>query len=157
MEDLFEGATINTPSMLCVEDCLDALKWAEGAGGLKGLIARCQQNLGTIAKWVEGSEWIAFLAEDPAIRSCTSICLKIKDAWFKQQPKEAQAALLKSLVKMLDEEKAGFDIGSYRDAPAGLRIWGGATVEQSDIAALLPWLDWAYQSLKTQGQNAAAA
>lgn len=150
MEDIFEGATINTPSMLCVEDCLDALKWADSVGGLQGLIKRCQSNLATISAWVSTSDWCAFLPENPANYSCTSICLKVKDQWFLSQPKDAQEALLKNLAKMLDEENVGKDIGSYRDAPAGLRIWGGATVENSDIVALLPWLDWAYASLKGQ-------
>lgn len=148
MDDIFEGATINTPSMLCVEDCLDALKWADSVGGLQGLIKRCQSNLAAISAWVSKSDWCAFLPENPATYSCTSICLKVKDAWFLAQPKETQEALLKDLVKMLDTENVGKDIGSYRDAPAGLRIWGGATVENSDITALLPWLDFAYATLK---------
>ena len=156
MDDLFEGATINTPSMLCVEDCLDALKWAEGIGGLKGLMARCEANFKTMEAWAAKSDWIAFLPDDPAIRSTTSVCFKVKEAWFTAQPKDAQEALLKNLAKMLDEENVAKDIGSYRDAPPGLRIWGGATVEQSDIAALLPWLDYAYASLKAGASKAAA-
>lgn len=156
MEDIFEGATINTPSMLCVEDCLDALKWAEGVGGLQGLIKRCQANLACIAAWVQKSDWIAFLPDDASIRSCTSICLKVKDPWFTSQPQDVQDTLLKNLVKTLDDENVGKDIGSYRDAPGGLRIWGGATVETADIQALLPWLDYAYQSLKSGAQKAAA-
>lgn len=156
MDDLFEGATINTPSMLCVEDCLDALKWAESVGGLQGLIKRCESNLAAMTKWVEASDWIAFLPEDPAVRSTTSVCFKVKDAWFTQQPKDAQDALLKNLVKMLDDENVAKDIGSYRDAPAGLRIWGGATVETADIEALLPWLDYAYASLKASSAKVAA-
>ncbi|MCB1538489.1 MAG: phosphoserine transaminase [Alphaproteobacteria bacterium] len=148
--DIFEGATINTPSMLCVEDCLDALAWAEKAGGLKGLMVRCQANFATVERWVAASEWVAFLPEAPTTRSITSICLKVKDPWFTALPQAAQDALLKSLVKTLDEENVGKDIGSYRDAPGGIRIWGGATVEATDIAALLPWLDWAYASLKAQ-------
>lgn len=150
MDDIFEGATINTPSMLCVEDCLDALKWADSVGGLQGLMKRCQSNLATISAWVASSDWCAFLPENSATYSCTSICLKVKDPWFLAQPKDAQESLLKSLAKMLDEENVGKDIGSYRDAPAGLRIWGGATVENADISALLPWLDWAYASLKAK-------
>ncbi|MCB9986634.1 MAG: phosphoserine transaminase [Rhodospirillales bacterium] len=148
--EIFEGATINTPSMLCVEDCLDALAWAEKAGGLKGLMVRCQANFATVERWVAASEWVAFLPEAPTTRSITSICLKVKDPWFTALPQAAQDALLKSLVKTLDEENVGKDIGSYRDAPGGIRIWGGATVEATDIAALLPWLDWAYASLKAQ-------
>jgi len=155
-EDIFEGATINTPSMLCVEDCLDALKWAETVGGLQGLMKRCDQNLATIAAWVEKSDWIDFLPVSKDIRSSTSICLKVKCAWFNAQPKDAQEAMLKALVKMMDEENVGKDIGSYRDAPGGLRIWGGATVENADIAALLPWLDYGYATLKAQSDKAAA-
>jgi phosphoserine aminotransferase len=156
MDDLFEGATINTPSMLCVEDCLDALKWADSVGGLQGLIKRCADNANTLAAWVDKSDWIAFLPDDPAIRSTTSVCFKVKDSWFASQPKDAQEALLKNLVKTLDDENVAKDVGAYRDAPAGLRIWCGATVEQADIAALLPWLDWAYASLKAQSNKVAA-
>lgn len=147
-DDIFEGATINTPSMLCVEDCLDALAWAEKVGGNAALVKRCAHNAATVAAWVEKSDWIDFLPADPAIRSTTSVCLKVKDAWFTAQPKDAQEAFLKTLVKTLDDENVAKDIGSYRDAPAGLRIWCGATVEASDIAALLPWIDWAYASQK---------
>lgn len=154
--DIFEGATINTPSMLCVEDCLDALQWAESVGGLQGVIKRCAANQNTVAAWVAKSDWIDFLPAEPAIRSNTSVCLKVKDAWFASQPKDAQEALLKSLAKMLDDEKVAHDIGSYRDAPAGLRIWCGATVEQADVAALLPWIDWAYASLKAEASKQAA-
>lgn len=154
--DIFEGATINTPSMLCVEDCLDALKWADGLGGVSALIKRSESNLATIAAWVDQSDWIAFLPERKEIRSCTSICLKVKDAWFTSQPQDAQDAMLKTLVKMMDDENVGKDIGSYRDAPGGIRIWGGATVENADIVALLPWLDYAYATIKAQGAKAAA-
>ncbi len=155
-EDLFEGATINTPSMLCVEDCLDALKWADGIGGLPALIKRCDDNFKVMDAWVAQSDWIAFLADVPAVRSTTSVCFKVKDPWFLAQSKEAQEALLKALAKMLDDENVAKDIGSYRDAPAGLRIWGGATVERADIAALLPWIDFAYTLLKEQNQKVAA-
>ncbi len=155
-EEIFEGSTINTPSMLCVEDCIDSLKWAESVGGLPALMKRCQENLALIEEWVATSDWIDFLPQDKATRSHTSICLTVKDAWFKAQPKEAQEALLKTLVKTLDEENIGKDVGSYRDAPAGLRIWGGATVEKSDIEALLPWLDYTYKTLKSEQGKAAA-
>lgn len=141
---IFEGETINTPSMLCVEDALDTLKWAEGIGGLSALIARSTANLKCIEDWVAQSTWAAFLAEDKAIRSSTSICLKIKDPAFTALPAEDQGAHVKSIVSTLDKEHVAYDIGAYRDAPVGLRIWGGATVETSDVAALLPWLDWAY-------------
>lgn len=156
MDDLFEGATINTPSMLCVEDCLDALKWAESVGGLKGLMARSEANFKVMEAWTAKSDWIAFLPDDASVRSTTSVCFKVKDAWFAAQPKDAQEALLKALTKMLEDEGVAKDIGSYRDAPAGLRIWGGATVEAADIAALLPWLDYAYASLKAGAAKAAA-
>lgn len=145
---IFEGETINTPSMLCVEDALDGLKWAESIGGLKGLLARSQANLKAIENWVEKSSWAGFLAESAATRSSTSICLKIVDPAYLSLPAEAQAKHAKSIVSMLDKEGAAHDIGSYRDAPAGIRIWGGATVETSDIDALLPWLDWAYGEVK---------
>jgi phosphoserine aminotransferase len=150
MEDLFEGATINTPSMLCVEDCLDALQWAKSIGSLPALIKRCQSNFDVMNTWVKQSAWVDFLADDPHIRSITSVCFKVKDPWFLNKDKDAQEALLKALAKMLDDENVAKDIGSYRDAPAGLRIWGGATVESSDIEALLPWIDYAYATLKGQ-------
>jgi phosphoserine aminotransferase len=145
---IFEGETINTPSMLCVEDALDGLKWAESIGGLAGLIARSQANLKAIEEWVAQSTWAAFLAEDPAIRSSTSICLKITDPAYLALTAEDQAKHAKSVVSMLDKEKVAYDIGSYRDAPAGIRVWGGATVETSDVEQLLPWLDWAYEEVK---------
>jgi phosphoserine aminotransferase len=141
---IFEGETINTPSMLCVEDALDGLKWAETIGGLRALIARSQANLKCIEDWVAQSSWAAFLAEDKAARSSTSICLKIKDPLFIALSVEDQNTHVKSIVSSLDKERVAYDIGAYRDAPVGLRIWGGATVETSDIQALLPWLDWAY-------------
>ncbi len=143
--DIFSGSTINTPSLLAVEDQLDALAWGQQIGGLSALIKRSQANLTAVAAWVEMRDWIDFLAEDPATRSSTSICLKIIDPWFQQQD---QAALIKQMVAMLETEQVAYDIGSYRDAPPGLRIWGGATVETADIEALLPWLDWAFGELK---------
>ena len=155
MLDLFEGATINTPSMLAVEDCLDSLKWAEEIGGLAALIDRAKTNLNTITKWVDASDWAAFLAKDSDYRSRTSICLKVKDKTFVSLPDETQAAVLKALAKLLEDEKVAYDIGSYRDAPAGLRIWGGATVEPADMKALLPWLDWAYEAATEQAAKAA--
>ena len=145
---IFEGETINTPSMLCVEDALDGLRWAESIGGLPQLIARSEANLAALSKWVEKSDWAAFLASNPANRSSTSICLKIVDPAYLALSPEDQAKHAKAIVSLLDKEKAGYDIGSYRDAPAGLRVWGGATVETSDIEALLPWLDWAYAQVK---------
>ncbi len=145
---IFEGETINTPSMLCVEDAIDGLKWAESVGGLQGLIGRSEANLAAIEKWVEASDWAAFLAEDKAVRSSTSICLKIKDAAYLALSADDQAKHAKTIVSMLDKEGVAYDIGSYRDAPVGFRIWGGATVETSDIEALLPWLDYAYDQVK---------
>ena len=147
---IFEGETINTPSMLCVEDALDGLKWAESIGGLPALIARSAANLEAIEEWAAKSSWAAFLAEDKAIRSNTSICLKIVDAAYLALPAEEQAKSAKAIVSLLDKEKAAYDVGAYRDAPPGLRVWGGATVETSDIQALLPWLDWAYAEIKAK-------
>jgi phosphoserine aminotransferase len=144
---LFEGATINTPSLLCVEDALDGLAWAESIGGLRGLIRRCAANLAAIAAWVEKTPWVEFLARDPATRSCTSICLQIADPRFAVQEPDAQQKTIAALVARLEQEGVAYDVGSYRDAPPGLRIWGGATVETSDVEALLPWLDWAYAEI----------
>jgi phosphoserine aminotransferase len=141
---IFHGETINTPSMLCVEDALDGLKWAESIGGLPALIARSKANLRCIEDWVAKSSWAAFLAEDKSALSSTSICLKIKDPQFTSLSADQQNAHVKSIVSSLEKEGVAYDIGAYRDAPVGLRIWGGATVETSDIQALLPWLDWAY-------------
>ena len=148
--DSSEGETINTPSMLCVEDALDGLKWAESIGGLRALIARSQANLKCIEDWVAKSSWAAFLAEDRAARSSTSICLKIIDRGFQctlhRRPTNAGEG---HRVGELEKSAWAYDIGSYRDAPVGLRIWGGATVETSDIQALLPWLDWAYAEARS--------
>ena len=141
---LFRGETINTPSMLCVEDALDGLRWAEQIGRLPALIRRSEANLAAISAWVERSDWAAFLAADPAIRSCTAICLRITAPWFTALPQEAQAQASRKIAALLEREEAAYDIASYRDAPPGLRIWGGATVETADIEALLPWLDWAH-------------
>jgi len=148
IEGIFRGETINTPSMIAVEDALDGLKWAESIGGLKGLIDRSNANLAAIETWVEKSDWAAFLAEDKAIRSNTSVCLKVKDPAFNAKDPKTQATALKLLAAMLNDEGVAYDIGGYRDAPAGLRIWAGATVETSDLEALLPWLDWAYGQVK---------
>lgn len=146
--DLFEGATINTPSMLAVEDQLDALAWGRDIGGLPALIARSAANLKAVSDWVEQSDWAGFLAVDDQHRSSTSICLSIVDPWFSEKDPAEQNALIKQMVSMLENENVALDIGGYRDAPPGLRIWGGATVEVSDIEALLPWLDWGYGELK---------
>jgi phosphoserine aminotransferase len=145
---IFSGDTINTPSMLCVEDALDGLKWAESLGGLSGLIQRSQANLQAMSEWVEQTAWVDFLAEKPETRSNTSICLKIVDPWYQALNAEDQAKGAKKIASLLEAEGVAYDIASYRDAPPGLRIWGGATVETTDIQALLPWLDWAYTQVK---------
>ena len=155
-EGIFKGETINTPSMLCVEDAIDGLRWAESVGGLKGLVARSEANLAAIAGWVATSDWAAFLADDAATRSCTSICLKIVAPWFTALDAEGQAAAAKKLSSILEKEGVALDAANYRDAPPGLRIWGGATVETSDIVALLPWLDWAFASVAADAQKVAA-
>jgi len=142
-EGIFAGETINTPSMLCVEDALDGLRWAESIGGLKGLIARAEANLKAVADWVEGNPRVRFLAETVETRSCTSICLAIAAPWFVSLDAEAQAKAAKAVAALLEKENVALDAGAYRDAPPGLRIWGGATVETADIAALLPWVDYA--------------
>ncbi len=153
--EFFAGSTINTPSMLCVEDYLDALAWAENIGGLKALMARSNSNYKTIADWVERTPWVAFLAENPAIRSNTSVCLKIVDPDVLAASAEDQAAVAKQIAGLLDKEGVALDIGAYRDAPPGLRIWAGATVEASDLEALTPWLDWAFATVKAQVLEAA--
>lgn len=155
VEGPFKGETINTPSMLCVADALDGLGWAEGIGGLNALIARSRANLAAVEAWVGKTSWADFLAEDPATRSSTSICLKIVDPWFTEQSDDAQRALIKTLVKALEDEGVAFDIAGYRDAPPGLRLWGGATVEPSDMQALLPWIDWAYGTIRPAKVEAA--
>ena len=143
-EEIFEGATINTPSMLCVEDYLDTLNWAKSVGGLKALIGRADANAGAIAEWVARTPWIEFLANDPSIRSNTSVCLKVVDPAVLKLPAEAQAKFVKGIAAALEKEGIAYDIDAYRDAPSGLRIWCGATVDSADVEALGPWLDWAF-------------
>ncbi len=145
---IFEGATINTPSMLCVEDYLDALAWAKEIGGLDALIGRANANLAVLEAWAEKTSWVDFLAKDKATRSNSSVCLTIVDEAVAALDADAQAAFAKALVSRLDKEGVAFDIGAYRDAPSGLRIWAGATVEASDLEALTPWLDWAFEQEK---------
>src|SRR3954449_11787320 len=145
--DLFEGATINTPSMLCVEDAVDALKWAASIGGLEEMKRRANANLGVLESWAQKTGWVAFLAEDPAIRSNTSVCLKVIDPQVTSLSDDAQADFAKKLAALLEKEGVALDVGGYRDAPPGLRIWCGATVETSDLDALTPWLDWAFASV----------
>ncbi len=148
IEGIFKGETINTPSMLAVEDVLDALRWAKSIGGLDGMIARANTNAKVISDFVDASDWLDYLAVSEEIRSPTSVCLKITDQWFTDLSADDQAKAAKALVSLLAKEGAALDIGAYRDAPAGLRIWAGATVEADDLAALMPWLDWGYAELK---------
>jgi phosphoserine aminotransferase len=146
IEGIFTGATINTPSMLAVEDYLVALEWAKSVGGKTGMMARADANLAVLEKFVAQNDWIDFLAEDPATRSNTSVCVKITDSRVAALDADAQAAFAKGLAKLLETEAAAYDIGSYRDAPAGLRIWTGGTVETADLEALMPWLNWAFET-----------
>ncbi len=155
IEGIFVGETINTPSMLCVEDYLDALNWAKSAGGLKALIARADANTRVLTDWQAKTPWIDFLARDPAIRSNTSVCMKVVDPAITALPPEAQADFAKKLVAAVEKEGAGYDLGAYRDAPPGLRIWCGATVEAKDVEVLTRWLDWAFAETKAALAKAA--
>ena len=155
IEGIFKGETINTPSMLCVEDAIDGLKWGEQMGGLKSLISRSEANLKAIEAWVEKAGWVGFLAQSKDIRSNTSVCLKITDAWYAGLSVEEQEKGAKKIASLLEAESVAYDIGAYRDAPAGLRIWAGSTVETSDLEALFPWLDWAYGEVKSAASKAA--
>jgi phosphoserine aminotransferase len=154
-EGIFEGETINTPSMLCVEDYLDALNWAKSVGGLKALIARADANAGALADWQARTPWIDFLAKDKAIRSNTSVCMKVVDPAIVALTADAQADFAKKLVALVEKEGAGFDFAHYRDAPAGLRIWCGATVEAGDVALLTQWIDWAFAETRASLPKAA--
>ena len=156
MDGVFKGETINTPSMMAVEDCLDALKWVEEIGGVKATIKRTEANYKSVADWVAKSTGWEFLCADEKTRSRTSICLKITDPWFNEKGDEDRQAFIKTMVKPLDKEGVAYDIASYRDAPAGLRIWGGATITHTDMEALMPWLDWAYETAKGEEQKKAA-
>ncbi len=155
IESIFAGETINTPSMLCVEDYLDALNWAKSLGGLDGLVGRADRNFAALDTFVERTPWIANLAKVPATRSNTSVCLTIVDPEITALDKDAQANFAKNLVAVLEKEGVAYDIGAYRDAPSGLRIWAGATVETADLEALTLWLDWAFQSQKAALKQAA--
>ncbi len=152
-EDVFIGLTINTPSMLCVEDALDGLKWAESIGGLPTLLGRVEASFRALSAWVEQADWIDFICKDEASRSDTSVVLVVTDSWFQAMDEDGQRDFIKKMTNLLDKEGVAFDVGSHRDAPPGLRIWCGATVESSDIAALGPWLDWAYATVKSELQG----
>jgi phosphoserine aminotransferase len=149
-EGLFRGETINTPSLIAVEDVLDALEWVASIGGLGAMIGRSRANLAAIERWVARTPWVAFVAEDAATRSNTSVCLRIDDAWFAGLPAEGQAAAAKRLVALLEDEGVAHDIGAYPKAPPGLRVWAGGTVEEADLEDLFPWLDWAYAVLEEE-------
>lgn len=155
IEGIFEGETINTPSMLCVEDYIDALEWAKTVGGLNGLVARCDANAKAVADFVAAKPFLEFLAKDPATRSNTSVCLNFVDPAIAAMSEKDQAAFAKSVATLLEKQGVGLDLGSYRDAPPGLRIWCGATVETSDVAALMPWIEWAFYESKTSLVKAA--
>ncbi len=150
IDGVFKGETINTPSMLAVEDALDGLRWAKSIGGLDALIKRCERNAAAISQWVSGTDWIGHLAQDAACRSTTSVCLNILDPHVAGQSEEVQRALIKRMATLLEDEHAAYDVGGYRDAPPGLRLWAGATVETDDLLAAFPWLDWAFASTVRQ-------
>jgi phosphoserine aminotransferase len=149
-EGIFKGDTINTPSMIAVEDQIDALRWAESIGGLPALVARSEGNLAALAPWVERSDWAAFLAKRPEVRSCTSVCLVVKAPFFGRLSPELQAEAAKKVASLLEKEGVAYDTASYRDAPPGLRVWCGATIETSDIEKLTPWLDWAFDQVRAE-------
>ena len=148
-EGLFKGDTINTPSLLCVEDALDGLRWAEDIGGLPELLRRSRSNLGVLERWVAASDWIAFLPNAVEVRSNTSVCLQIVDEWYSEQAEEDQRAKVKQMLVLLENERVAYDINGYRDAPPGLRIWCGSTVEARDLEALVVWLDWAFAQVRS--------
>lgn len=156
IDELFVDATLNTPSMLCVEDWLGALNWATTEGGIDALIARSEHSLSLIADWVSRTPWVEFLAEQPASRSCTSVCLKIVAPWFIALPESAQRAAVARMTALLEAEQAAYDIAGYRRAPPGLRIWTGATIDPADVAALLPWLDWALEQVRSEQPSTSA-
>jgi phosphoserine aminotransferase len=145
IDGIFRGETINTPSMLCLEDAIDSLKWAESVGGLDGCVARAEGNLAVVADWVERTPWVEFLAVDPATRSCTSPCIMITDPWFAALDPETRFITSRRMLGRLDKEGVGYDLATHRASPPGIRIWTGATVEKSDVEALLPWLEWGWE------------
>lgn len=147
-EGLFKGETINTPSLLATEDCIDALKWVDAMGGWTATEKRCLANLKVVEDWVAKTDWVEFLPATADIRSRTSICVKIVDPWFNAFDEDTQKALIKDMAKLIEKDSAGYDLAHYATAPAGFRLWGGATVEATDMAAVLPWIDWAYNEVK---------
>jgi phosphoserine aminotransferase len=147
---IFEGETINTPSMLCVEDALDAMAWARSVGGAKGLAGRTLANSKALGEWIKGAKWVDYLCVDPATRSPTSVCLKLADPALTALSADEQTVFCKKIVSMIEAEKAGYDFNAYRDAPPGFRVWCGATVEVDDIKALTAWLDWAYATCRAE-------
>ena len=154
-EGIFAGETINTPSMLCVEDVLDALAWAESVGGLDGLVARTRANGAVIADWVKATPWVDYLAAAPETRSPTSVCLGFTETWFAELPADERAAVPRRIATLLAGENVAFDVAGHREAPPGLRIWAGATIDREDLEALMPWLDWAYGEVKASYSGAA--
>jgi phosphoserine aminotransferase len=148
IETIFEGETINTPSLLAVEDAIDGLAWAEELGGLPALIRRCEGNLAIVSDWVQRSAWAGFLAQNAETRSCTALCLQIVAPEVRALDAAEQGRFVSRMVGLLDREGVAYDIGAYRAAPPGLRLWGGATVENADMKAVLPWLDWAYEAVR---------
>jgi phosphoserine aminotransferase len=156
LDEVFEGLTINTPSMLCIEDCADALRWVKSIGGNAATIKRTQANFDAIAAWVAKTPWIEFLAPVADTRSMTSVCLKITDPWVAGLGDDDQQAFIKAICKKLETEQVAYDCASYRSAPPGLRFWVGATVETSDVAAALPWVEWAFEAAKAETQKKAA-
>jgi phosphoserine aminotransferase len=154
MEGLFRGETINTPSMLCIEDALDSLKWAESVGGLEGCVVRAEANLAVVADWVARTPWVDFLAEDKATLSCTSPCIMITDPWFRSLDPETRFTTNRRMLARLDKEGVGYDLATHRASPPGIRIWTGATVEKSDVDALMPWLDWAWEQERDAAKSA---
>ena len=154
-EGIFAGETINTPSMLCVEDVLDALAWAESVGGLDGLVARTRANGAVIADWVAATPWVDYLAAAPETRSPTSVCLGFTEPWFAALPADERVAVPRRIAALLAGENVAFDVAGHREAPPGLRIWAGATIDREDLEALMPWLDWAYGEVKASYSGAA--
>jgi phosphoserine aminotransferase len=155
-KDIFAGLTINTPSMLAVEDCLDALGWVESIGGAQETVRRTRRNYEAVKNWADKTGWVDFLPRDEKIRSTTSICLLLTEDWFTARDEDGRQEIIAALCKKLEAEQVAYDIKSYRDAPAGLRIWGGATVETADLEALFPWLDWAYAEVRAEALKQAA-